>query len=254
MGLVGIELRDDVALVTLEDPGRRNALSLALAGDLVETFRGLEGSPDLRAVVITGAPPAFSAGADLDDLARANRESLGRIYEGFLCVARCAVPTIAAVNGPAVGAGLNLALCCDVRVAAESARFESRFIDLALHPGGGHTWMLERLLGPQGAAALVLCGESLDGAAAARRGLAWTVVPDDALLDEALRLARRATVAPPALIRRLKATLRSMAGVATHDDAVRHEIEAQLWSVEQPEFHERIAAMMRRIAERGKTR
>src|SRR4029453_11341326 len=85
------------------------------------------------------------------------------IYEGFLRVGRSPLPTIAAVNGAAVGAGVNLALACDVILAGESARFDTRFIDLGLHPGGGHTWMLQRRIGSQAAAALVLFGRVLDG-------------------------------------------------------------------------------------------
>jgi enoyl-CoA hydratase len=184
----------------------------------------------------------------LDDLEQATRESLTRIYEGFLVVARFPLPTVAAVNGPAVGAGLNLALACDLRIAARSARFESRFTDLALHPGGGHTWMLRQLLGPQGAAALVLCGEALDGEAAVAHGLAWSVVDDGELMDEALRLASRATRAPREMVGRLKATLRAMASVTEHEDAVERELEAQLWSVGQPAFKERLLALKHRIA------
>jgi len=253
-----------VALVTLDDPPRRNALSLAMAGEIVETLASLETSPDVGALVVTGAPPAFSAGADLDDLARADRDRLRGIYEGFLAISRFPLPTIAAVNGPAVGAGLNLALACDVRLAGRRARFESRFIDLALHPGGGHTWMLRQLLGPQGAAAMVLCGEGLDGEAAAARGLAWRCVvdgeaaaarglawrcvADDVLVEEAIGLAKIAASAPRELVKRLKATLRSMAGVTEHDPAVERELEPQLWSVEQPEFREKLEALKRRIS------
>src|ERR671920_1584162 len=99
-----------------------------------------------------GAPPAFCAGADLGNLAEATGDGLGRIYEGFLRIARSPLPTLAAVNGAAVGAGMNLALVCDVRLAARRAPFDTRFIDLGLHPGGGHTWMLRNAVGPQVAA------------------------------------------------------------------------------------------------------
>jgi enoyl-CoA hydratase len=248
MSLVKTYEQDGVAVVTLDDRRRRNALSLALADEMVATFRTLGSSPEVRAVILTGAPPAFSAGADLDDLEKADEAGLRRIYEGFLAVARFPLPTIAAVNGPAVGAGLNLALACDIRVAGPRARFESRFIDLALHPGGGHTWMLRQLLGPQGAAALVLCGESLDGEEAVRRGLAWVSVDDGVLLDEAFRIAARAARAPREMMRRLKATLRSMAAISDHESAVERELEPQLWSVVQPEFRERLENLKRRIS------
>jgi len=248
MPLLRTEIRDRVAVVTLDDPGRRNAISLALAGELPEACQALRDSPDPCPVIVTGEPPAFSAGADLADLANATPESLRRIYEGFLAVARYPLPTVAAVNGPAVGAGLNLALACDVRVASPRARFESRFLDLCLHPGGGHTWMLRRILGPQGAAAAVLLGEPLDGPEAVRRGLAWSCVEEADLLDEARRLATRAARAPLELLRRLKATLRAMGAVRDHEEAVELELEAQLWSLEQPEFRQRLADLQRRIA------
>jgi enoyl-CoA hydratase len=221
-----------------------------MAEEMVTTFRGLESSSNARAVVLTGTPPAFSAGADLNDLEQATRDSLRQIYEGFLVVARCSLPTIAAVNGPAVGAGLNLALACDIRLAGRSARFESRFIDLALHPGGGHTWMLTQLLGPQGAAAVVLCGESLDGERAVHRGIAWSVVDDEALINEALTLAKRTTKAPKEMVQKLKATLRDMVSIAEHEKAVERELEPQLWSVDQKAFKERIETLKIRISKK----
>jgi enoyl-CoA hydratase len=247
MNRVNIRIDNRVAVVTLNDPKQRNALSLSMAKAVRSALASLEDSPEVGAVVLTGAPPAFSAGANLDELERATPESLRRIYEGFLAVARFPLPIVAAVNGPAVGAGLNLALACDVRIAARSARFESRFLDLALHPGGGHTWMLQKLIGWQGAAALALCGESVDGEAAARRGLAWSCVDDDRLLEEAVGFAAGATAAPRDLVRRLKATMR-VVSCQQHDEAVERELKWQVWSTEQPEFRDRVAALKRRIA------
>ena len=195
MSLVKTETTKSIAVLTLDDPKRRNAISTDMADALKAAVRELESSDEVKALIVTGTPPSFSAGADLNDLEKAPPESIKRIYDGFLSVARFPLLTIAAVNGPAVGAGLNLALSCDVRLAGRSALFESRFLDLALHPGGGHTWMLGRLLGPQGMAAMILCGESLDGEAAAMRGLAWSCVDDGALMDEAMRLAASACAA-----------------------------------------------------------
>ena len=250
MDYVKTEIRGRVAVLTLDDPGRRNALSLDMAEAVAAALARIEADPEIASVVVTGAPPAFSAGADLDDLAAASRERLGRIYEGFLALARFPLPTVAAVNGPAVGAGLNLALACDVRIAGESAHFESRFLDLALHPGGGHGFMLDRILGPQGAAAMVLLGAGLSGEEAARCGLAWRVVSDENLLSTALEIAARAAVAPRELVRRMKSTLRAEAATTDHDEAVALELEVQLWSTEQPAFRERLEALRRRIAKR----
>lgn len=218
--------------------------------EIVAAFEKFESSDDVGAVVITGAPPAFCAGADLSKLGGSGEGGLRSIYEGFLRVGRSPLPTLAAVNGAAVGAGMNLALVCDVRLAGRSAKFDTRFLQLGLHPGGGHTWMLHRVGGPQMAAAMVLFGDILDGEAAERHGLAWRCAPDDELLDAAVASAARAADAPPELSRRVKATLRRMSVVTAHDEAVDIEIEAQLWSMEQPFFAERMAAMRDRIKNR----
>jgi enoyl-CoA hydratase len=241
---------EGVAVLTLDEPERRNALNLDLVHEIVSAFDMLEVDETAGAVVITGAPPAFCAGADLGNLGSAQEEGLRAIYEGFLRVGRSSLPTIAAVNGAAVGAGMNLALVCDVRLAARRAKFDTRFLDLGLHPGGGHTWMLQRAVGPQAAAAMVLFGQVLDGEAAERAGLAWRCVDDDALLDEALALAARAASMPRPLARRAKETLATMPTVATHDEAVDVEIAAQLWSTQQPFFAERLQALKARISGR----
>ena len=239
-----------VAIVTIDDAERRNALTLAMVEDIVAVFDDLEESDDVGAIVVTGAPPAFCAGADLSHLGSAAETDLRRIYEGFLRVARCARPTVAAVNGAAVGAGMNLALACDIRMASTRAKFDTRFLQLGLHPGGGHTWLLERIVGPQAAAAMVLFGEILDGERAAEVGLAWRCVAEEELLAESTRLASKAAAAPTELARRTKQTLRRMPAVATHDEAVDLELEVQVWSVGQPAFAERLADMRRRISDR----
>src|SRR5699024_2845226 len=131
-------------------------------------------------------------------------DGLLAIYQGFLRIAHCPLPTIAAVNGPAVGAGLNLALACDVRITAESAQFDARFLQLGIHPGGGHMWMMQRIAGPQVTAATVLFSDVLDGREAVDAGLAWRCVADDELLEEAQRLAGRAAAAPRELVTRTK--------------------------------------------------
>jgi enoyl-CoA hydratase len=263
LSLLGVDVDQRVAIVTLDDPERRNVLSLAMVDEIVAAFDALEDDTDVGAVIVTGAPPAFCAGADLSHLAGAgqtgdqsgaeaeDQSGLRSVYDGFLRVARSSLPTVAAVNGPAVGAGMNLALACDVRMAARSARFDTRFLKLGLHPGGGHTWMLRRLAGAQTAAAMVLFGEVLGGAEAVEAGLAWRCVDDNALLEHACALAAKAAEAPPALVRRAKETIAAMAHVTDHDEAVQVELTAQLWSLQQPEFAERLAAMRERISRRS---
>jgi enoyl-CoA hydratase len=245
-----VDVADGVGTLTLNDPDRRNALSAGLVEAIVAAFDRFESGDDVRAVIVTGAPPAFCAGADLGNLGAAAESGLRSIYEGFLRVARSPLPTIAAVNGAAVGAGMNLALCCDVRLAARRARFDTRFLQLGLHPGGGHTWMLQRAVGPQTAAAMVLFGQVLDGEQAARRGLAYDCVDDAELLTSAAAMARVAADVPPELARRAKETLRAVAGVEQHNEAVDIEIAAQLWSVQQPFFAERLAALRAKITHR----
>ena len=255
MTQVRVERRDGVAVLTLDDPERRNALSRPLVDAIVSALDELEADATVGALVVSGAPPAFCAGADLSDLAARGddlddasaEEGLRAIYEGFLRVAASPLPTVAAVNGPAVGAGLNMAMACDVRVAAESAVFDARFLALGLHPGGGGSWLLHRALGPQGAAAMVLFGERLDGRRAVDVGLAWACVADDAVVDAAVDLARRVADAPRELARRVKATLQQWHEVPTHAAAVEAEIGPQVWSLHQPEFQERLAALRARV-------
>lgn len=233
MSLLRLEHHDRVAVLTLDDPKRRNALSPGLVAEIGAAFDELEADDRTGAVVVTGAAPAFCAGADLGDLRTAGKDELERIYHGFLRVARSSLPTVAAVNGPAVGAGMNLALCCDVRVAATTARFDVRFLQLGVHPGGGHTWLLQRALGPERAKAMVLFGEVLDGVAAAGAGLAWKAVEPDDLLPASIELAARAATYPKALLAATKQTMTETASMAAHADAVERELETQVWSIAQ---------------------
>jgi enoyl-CoA hydratase len=239
---VRTERHDAVAVVTLVDIERRNAMSAPMVGEIVQTFDDLEADERVGAVVVTGAPPAFCSGADLGSLgslSRAADDERGRIttiYDGFLRVLHSPLPTVAAVNGPAVGAGMNLALACDVRIASTSARFDPRFVKIGLHPGGGHTWMLERIVGPQTAAAMVLFGEAVDGARAAALGLAWSCTDDDALVDAAVAFASRAAKVPRALTARTKATLHAVPFQPDFAGALATEIEAQTWSLGQGWF------------------
>ncbi len=245
------EIRDRIATVTLSDPARRNAINNDMVAEILTTFERLEQDAAVGAVIVTGEPPAFCAGADLSHLGSSEREGLRYIYQGFLRVAGSPLPTIAAVNGAAVGAGVNLALVCDLRLAAESARFDTRFLQLGLHPGGGHTWMLRRIAGPQATFAAVLFGEVLDGRAAERAGLVWRCVPDGELLDAARAMAARAAAAPPALVRKIKETIGDVATITDQQAAVERELEPQVWSLNQPEFRQRLAALQKKISGAG---
>jgi len=247
MGLVQVERREGVAVLTLNNPAERNTMTLEMVADITAAMDEIESDLNIGALVVTGAAPAFCAGANLGNLAEADGQSLTRIYEGFLRVARTPLPTIAAVNGAAVGAGMNLALCCDVRIAAERAKFDTRFLQIGLHPGGGHTWMFRNIAGPQATMAAVVFGEVLDGAEAARIGLVYKCVPDDELIAVAHSMARRAASAPRELVVLTKRTIQEMANVQSHEQAVAKELEPQVWTTKQPWFVERLAALQAKI-------
>ncbi len=241
-----IERRDRVAVVTLVDVERRNAMSAPMVDEIVATFDALEADESAGAVVITGEPPAFCSGADVGALralsdARDDRErrSVTSIYEGFLRVRRSPLPTVAAVNGAAVGAGMNLALAANVRLAGESARFDTRFLRIGIHPGGGHTWMLDHAVGPQAAAAMVLFGAVLDGRRAVEVGLAWECHPDAKLVDAAVAFAARAAEVPRELAGAANATLREVPARPDFDSALASEIERQAWSLGRGWFRPR---------------
>lgn len=247
--MITLEVADRVAVVTLNDPDRRNVVSNALNDAVLAAMDELEARNDVGALIVTGAGSAFCAGADLEDLANCDsEEKLRTIYSGFLRLAGSSLPTVAAVNGPAVGAGLNLALACDVILAGVSARFDTRFLQIGLHPGGGNTWRLRRITDLQSTMAMVLFGEVIDGPRAAEIGLAWRCVPDADLLAEAQTLAARAAAGPPELVRRMKATILGMDAVTNSDDAVSAEIGPQLWSLGEPAFVDLLARLRAQIA------
>ncbi len=247
MSLIILERSEGVATLTLNNPAERNTMTAEMVGDIKQAMDEIEADKTVGAIIVTGAAPAFCAGANLGNLAEADGESLSRIYEGFLRIARTPLPTIAAVNGAAVGAGMNLALCCDVRIAAHRAKFDTRFLQIGLHPGGGHTWMFQNIAGPQATMAAVVFGEILDGQEAQRVGLAYKCVPDDELISASRVMAVRAASVPRELAIITKRTIQEMANIATHSEAIAKELDPQVWTTRQPWFAERLAALQSRI-------
>lgn len=250
MSLVLTSIAGGVATLTLNNPGERNTLTAEMVAGITEAMDRIESDSSVGALVVTGAAPAFCAGANLGNLAEATKESLGTIYEGFLRIARSPLPTLAAVNGAAVGAGMNLALGCDVRLASRRAKFDSRFLQIGIHPGGGHTWMLRRAVGPQATFASVVFGEVIDAAEAERIGLVHRCYDEDQLLPAAHEMAARAAAAPRELLIEMKRTIQEMADVRTHPEAVDRELTPQVWSTRQPWFAERLAALQAKITSR----
>ena len=249
MSYILLDRADRVATVTINDPDKRNAINNEMNAELLEVFDNLEADDGVGAIVVTGAPPAFCAGADLDDLLAGGEAGTMRdIYSGFLRVAHTPLPTVAAVNGAAVGAGMNIVLACDLVVAGRSARFDSRFLQIGLHPGGGHTWRLRRVTDHQTTMAMVVFGQVLSGDEAAERGLAWDAVDDDQLLARAHELAGRAASFPRELVARTKGSILRLAEITGSEAAVDHELEPQLWSMHEPEFQNLVTELRTRIS------
>lgn len=220
-----------VALITINRPDTRNALS---GEDMFAAFESLvdELNADLsvRAAVLTGAGTAFCSGGNVaemrdrtgmfagtpDEITERYRQGIQRIPRAL---ARLQVPLIAAVNGPAIGAGNDLACMCDLRIASATARFAESFVKVGIIPGDGGCWLLPRVVGHAKAAELALTGDTIDAEEAQRIGLVSRVVGPDELLPEALALAARIAANPPQVLRWTKQLLQQ-ARTGTLDDAL----------------------------------
>ncbi len=238
---ISVERRDDgVALLTLNAPERRNALTVAMAEELVAACEELDADAAVGAVVVRGEGSFFCAGGDRGTLDAAGRDpadpevyaAIGAVYRSFARVGELRAPTIAAVRGGAVGAGLNLMLATDLRIVARDAKIISGFLPIGLHPGGGHGALLGRTGAREAAAAMALFGERVDGERAAALGLAWMAVDDGDVEGTAIELAARAG-ADPELARRTAASLRTVIGppAIAWPAALELERASQMWSM-----------------------
>lgn len=200
---------DGVRVLTLADPDKRNAIGPQMQDELFDVARRLQSDEDARVLVIAGEGSAFCAGADLmavfdtegatPSMIRARELSY---YQSFLWVRELPYPTVAAVQGPAIGAGLNLALVCDIVIAGPGAKFGATFALLGLHPGGGCTYLMTRSMGPRRALSALLLGRTLGAEEAHELGLAETVVDDPR--EHALTMASRIAALEPSLARDIK--------------------------------------------------
>ena len=250
VGLVHVTVDRSVATVRLHDPGRRNVLSHGMVTALTEAMDVVESNPSVRSVVLTGDGPAYCAGAELEVLIQASAghfDAVRAVYEGFLRVLRSPLLTIAAVNGPAVGAGLNLALACDVRLASQRAFFDSRFAQLRLHPGGGHMWLLQRAVGYQQGALACLLSRTWDAQQALTVGLVASVHPPEELVQAAAALAASLEGQEGAFARLMTQTFRAEYEDQHHSHALAREAAAQEWSTTQPGFVDAVTAMQASI-------
>jgi len=224
---IRVERRDDQAILTICRPDRLNALNAATIDELESAFRQLAAAGDVRGIVLTGAgEKAFVAGADIAELERMGPldgvRTSRRGQDVFRFIERLGKPVIAAVNGFALGGGLELALACHLRVAADSARFGLPEVKLGIIPGYGGTHRLPRLIGRGRALELILTGDMIDAAEAYRIGLVNRVVPAAELLGAATALLVRITAnGPIAVAHALEAVDRGL--TATPDEAHAHE-------------------------------
>ena len=239
-----------VAELTLNNPEKRNVLDLDTTRALKRAVEEAVSREDTKAILLLANGRAFCAGGSLDELLAAQQDTslLGQIYEGFLAVANCPLPTLAAVQGAAVGAGMNLALACDVRLVTPEASFDTRFLQLGIHCGGGHTWLLQRALSWEQSVNALLLGQVLRGEQAVEAGLALACVNQENLRGKAReQLAKLASV-PRSLIEQSKASLVRAATAAGHAQMVEHEYEAQARSLQQPHAIDTLQKLKQKIA------
>ena len=237
-----------VAVVTLDLPERRNSMSGAMTASWVDLMGLLRLDTDLAAVVVTGSPPAFSAGGDLSWIVSEPEASVSDLrarmlafYRSWLSVRDLEVPTIAALNGSAIGAGFAIALACDLRYAAADAKLGVPFTSLGLHPGMATTWSLPDVAGQAVARDLLLTGRIVNGDEAFRLGLVSRAVPAAEVLDEALAAADRIASAAPVATRLTLQALRG-GGHADLETALQWEALAQATTLATEDVHEGIAA------------
>lgn len=242
-----VKSKDDgrVRILTLDRPDARNALSAQLRTDLLDALKAADADPHVGAVVLTGAGSAFAAGADLKELLARNSEEQRHFLQPphiYSAVEGLSKPVVAAVNGHALGAGLELATACDVRVVAAEAKLGQPEVSLGLVPGGGGTQRLARLVGHGQASRLVLTGDLVTGEEAGRIGLADAVVPKADVLATAVGLAAAMARHDPAAVAAGKRALRAAHGA--YDAGLELEIEEFVKLHARPESRARIQAFL----------
>ena len=226
-----VEVDGPVATLTLDRPDALNALTVPVKLALRESLETLAADRTVRAVILTGAGRAFCAGQDLaereaPDAAPLDVEVRERYNPIIRAIRSMGQPVIAAVNGVAAGAGASLAFACDLRIAAEEARFILAFGRIGLIPDSGATWFLPRLVGSAKAAELALVGDTVDSEEALRLGLVSRVVPADRLMDDARSLAGRLAEGPPLALALTKGALQRSMSIDL-DEALEGEAKLQ---------------------------
>jgi enoyl-CoA hydratase/carnithine racemase len=217
---LAIEREGAILIVRMDSPETRNALSLpSQMQEFVDMCAMVRADRSVKVVVLTGNGPAFCAGGNVKDMAERGGIFKGSPYEvsesyrnGIqripLCLYSLDVPVIAALNGPAIGAGLDLACMCDVRVSSDTAKFAESFVKLGIVPGDGGAWLLPRVVGMPKASLMALTGDAIDAPTALAWGLVTEVVPAGEVMEAALAIARRMAANPSHGLRLTKRLLR----------------------------------------------
>jgi enoyl-CoA hydratase/carnithine racemase len=243
-----------VLILTMNQPETRNALTGNTAVDeLVKACTDVQADHSVRAVIVTGDGPVFSSGGNVKDMQRyylqppsadtireEYRRGIQRIPKALY---HLDVPVIAAVNGPAIGAGLDLACMCDIRIASERATFAESFVKVGIVPGDGGAWLLPRAIGMSRAAELAFTGEAISAAQALAWGLVSRVVPSEELMTAALDLARRIAVNPGSVLRMTKRLLRE-GERATLESLLEMSAALQAIAHGEPDHHEAVRAFV----------
>ena len=242
---------DRITTITLCRPERLNAFIGHMRRDLAEALEQAGSDRNTRVVIVTGAGRAFCAGGDIAFMAelmqRRDSEEFSRILGAgrrvILAIRQMTKPVIAAINGPASGAGCNLALACDLRVAANTATFSQSFAKVGLHPDWGGTYFLPRLVTPNKACELFFLGETIDANEALRLGILNQVVAPEDLESATLQLAERLRAAPPIALAAAKHAV-YMSQAAELEEMLRYETEAQLRCFDSDDAHEGVHAFL----------
>lgn len=240
-----------VRLIRLQRPSAKNALTPDTVDALTAAFSAAGAVDTVRAVVLSGLPGAFCSGGDvrviakaMEDGGQAIREVLERFQALSLGIVELAKPVVAAVTGPAVGFGADLALACDFRVFAESAYLQEKFVAIGLMPDGGGSYFLTRLLGPARALEMLMLGSRIDAAQAVSLGMASSMTADKDAEAAALALAATLAAGPPLSLARIKQAVHENA--AALEAALLREREGQLALLESADAKEGVRAFLER--------
>ncbi len=245
-----LDVSERIATLTLNRPDKLNALSGEMMEELVPIMERLAEDKEVRCVVITGAGRGFCAGGDIAGMASGETlpnenpvARLRRLEETSRLLHEMPKPTIAMVNGPAAGAGLSIALACDIRIAGESARFGTAFIRIGFSGDFGGTWMLQRLVGPAKARELYFTGDLIDAREAERIGMVNRVVPDDQLASETRALAERMAKGPPIALARMKQNM-NLGLVSDYSTLLDAEAEGMIMTATTEDNREAVKAFL----------